>query len=142
SPDGQFAGVVLGVLETARLSESLSQGTISNAGEIYVVDSRGRVISHPEETVAQAFAERAGLPPVAAALVDQDSGSLAYTSGGEPRLTGYAPVAELGWAVIVDRPASAVLGGVRAGQELAVMVLALVIAGAVTVSIFLARALT
>lgn len=139
---GQFAGMVIGSLEMARLAATLQEASPQMAGTIYLVDQEGRVIVHPDAAADQIFAPRPLEPPVAALLALESAGSIEYTSDNGKRLAGFARIPELGWGVVVDTPSERVLAGVHAGRELALSVLILVITVAIAISLILARVLS
>lgn len=140
-PPGRFAGLAVGSLAMRDLSAKLAQTAALDSGEVYLVDGEGRVIAHPNPIVAHAFSDRSNLAPVAALLASGQAGMLGYQDGDGAQLAGFAPIPGLGWGVVVDRPAAAVLAGVRSGRELALGVLLTVLGVAFFVSLLLSRLL-
>lgn len=139
---GRFDGLVIAAVATEDLSARLVANAALDTGEVYLVDSRGHIIAHPNPELARDFVDRAAVPPVAALLASGQTGMLSYQRDDGIRLAGYAPVPELGWGIVVDRPAASVLAGVRAGREIALGVLLVVLGLAFVVSVRLSRHLT
>jgi nucleoside-diphosphate-sugar epimerase len=50
--DGRFDGVVLGAVESTRLSDLLSAPRAGAGSETYLVDAAGRAIAHPDVSLA------------------------------------------------------------------------------------------
>lgn len=137
--DGDFAGLVVGVVEAERLVASLSMVNTS-VGEIdYLVDSTGRVIAHPASSNLAAFADVSSAPPVASLLAgDAGVGALSYDSAEGSRLAGWASVPGLGWSVVTDRSTSQALATVHAGRELTFEMLLVGVASAVVAGVIAA----
>jgi signal transduction histidine kinase len=128
---GGFAGVAGGSLKPERLSALLARAGRGTRGTAYLVDNRGRVVAHPDTALVERQADLAGVAPVAALLgTPGGPGAIRYTAGGRDDLAGYARVPDLGWGVVVEQPLAVALAGVRAGRDLALLVLLLVIVGA------------
>jgi signal transduction histidine kinase len=142
TPSGAFDGIVIALLDSVQLAQMWSDSAQIAEGEVYLVDAGGRVIASPDAKLVAAFSDRSTAPPVAAALAKQQDGSQIYDSATGSRLSSYAPVGDLSWYVIIDRPAESILSGLRAGQNVTVGILLLVVAVAAFVSVLLARTLT
>ncbi|MBI4494084.1 MAG: GAF domain-containing protein [Chloroflexi bacterium] len=133
APDGRFAGLVAGVLESERLVDLLTAGSDREDMRLYLVDASGRVIAHPEAGLVASFADLAAAPPVAALLAGPGrAGALAYGGQAGAWLAGYARVPGLGWGVVAEQPAAAALASSRAQRDLhfGLLLLAMVVAAA------------
>ena len=131
--DGQFDGIVLGAVESVRLTDLLASPRMGAGSETYLVDSLGRAIAHPDLSLAASLADFSRLPPVAALLAQDDAPrAMRYRGWGGERLVGYARVPSLGWGVVVERPASVVLADSFARRDLifGLLVLAITLAAA------------
>lgn len=122
---GHFAGLVTGVLEATRLADVLMRAGTETRGIAYLVDRAGRAIAHPDDHLVSSFASLVDLPPVAAFTHDPRFGVLRYRAGADEALAAYALVPGFGWGVIVERPMTDILIGVRAVREQAFGVLLL-----------------
>ena len=122
---GHFAGLVTGVLEATRLADVLMRAGAETRGIAYLVDRAGRAIAHPNDRLVSSFASLVDLPPVAAFARDPRFGVLRYRAGADETLAAYAPVPGFGWGVLVERPMTDILIGVRAVREQAFGVLLL-----------------
>ena len=123
-PDGRFAGGIGVGVATEAVFEVASHAA-GGRGTAYVVDERGRTIAHADTDVAL-FADLSGRPAVAA-LRGGAAGALRDRSAGDV-FAAYAPVADVGWGVVVEYPAATVLAGARAGREAAFAVLLVALA--------------
>ncbi|MBI4494049.1 MAG: sensor histidine kinase [Chloroflexi bacterium] len=119
APDGRFAGLAKMVVQSERLAALLDRARTTAGVETYLVDDRGRTITHPDATLVGSSVELSTVPPVAALLAGgAASGALSYPAWSGERLAGYARVLDLGWAVVAERPRAAVLANVEAGRDL------------------------
>jgi PAS domain S-box-containing protein len=140
---GQFAGLVLEALESTRLAEQITQASGGTDMLAYLVDSHGRVMAHPNATLVASFADVSETPPVAAFLgAEASSGTTTYSGSAGEQLVGYAALSDLGWGVIVERPAAVALAYVRTARELAFAVLLAFLGVAVSVAVVSTRWLT
>lgn len=138
--DGQFAGVVVAVVDTRYMAELLARQTESKAGAAYLVDHQGRAIVPPPWSDSD-LAELASAPPVAEMLTSgSNSGTLEYTGRGQTQLAAYARVPDFGWAVVVETSESEALAPFRTGRDLATGLLVVAIAVAAAVANAAARA--
>jgi HAMP domain-containing protein len=110
-PIERLAGEVVGVLITEvnlkYIWEVVSRIKVGQAGYAYVISGEGDLIAHPDISLVLQKRNLAQLSQVKAALA-REPGLLA----AQPNLAGqkvfptYAPIPALGWAVLVERPAS------------------------------------
>ncbi|MGY4831414.1 ATP-binding protein [Sphaerotilaceae bacterium SBD11-9] len=134
------AGSHMLMVELALDSLSHSLADIGRAADTrpIVIDHAGRVIGHPDASLALQQENLRNLDPVRRAI-DGNPGSARLTVGGVDYLTQALPVLPVGWTILVMQPTRAVLGpliglGVLLGSALLLTVLA-----AVWVSWLLAR---
>lgn len=104
------AGVTVTEVNLKFIWDVITQIQIGKAGYAYVVDARGRLISHPDISLVLQKTDFLKLPQVRAALAATPSSSgqqkisLADDVRGQPVLVSYATIAPLGWAVLVEQP--------------------------------------
>lgn len=141
--DGRLSGYILVTVESARVSAYLEKSNSSAGGIVYLVDSTGRVIAHPDQTLVAGLANLRDKAPVAAFLKRPDgSGALNYGTPATERLAGYAHVPGLGWGVIVEQPVATALAATRtARQQLLVLVLVFLVLAAAA-GVLVARGMT
>lgn len=148
TPTNQFIGVTIGAIESTRVAAQLTRTSISSDLEAYLVDNQGRVIAHPDAELAASFADYSQVPPVAQLLAinhtssNTSSNGLRYWNQAEWRLAGYAQIPELGWGVVVERPAANALAGVHSRRNTDVGILFLMAIAAVVFGVQVARWLT
>jgi signal transduction histidine kinase len=109
--DGQeaFAGALLGAvyLNSTPLGDTVRQLAIGEKGFAYVVDGGGRVIFHPDpENIGADFADR---PFVKNVMAGESGGLLWRAPTGEPYVSGYVPIQNTGWGLIVREPWNSVV---------------------------------
>ena len=140
--DGDTTAIVAAVLESSQVLELLSMDRTPDVRAI-VVDRTGIVIAHPVPDVALTRPDLSGRPGVRALIDDDDSsGSIVEPGRGDQLLVGYARVPEIGWGVLVERPASIALADTRRSRELAYGLLMLAIAVAAGAGVALSRRVT
>lgn len=117
---------------------------IGKAGRAFLIDSQGRLISHPDISLVLRRAEISSLPHVRAALERSPSnGDNALLAGsdleGRDILSAHAPVPSLGWNVITELPRAEVLAPVYAAVRLSIIALLCGIGAAVVCGTLIAR---
>jgi signal transduction histidine kinase len=110
-PIERFAGDVLGVLiaevNLKYIWEVVSRIKVGKAGYIYVVSAGGDLIAHPDISLVLQKRRVKDLPQVQAALAGGVGVSMAQPNlSGQKVFAASAPVPDLGWAVVVERPAA------------------------------------
>jgi len=103
---GRNGGVTVAEVNLKFIWDVVSGIEVGRSGRAYVVDEGGRLIAHPDISLVLRQTDLAGLPQVAAALVDATEGApmTAPDPEGREALSTYAPVDPLGWLVFVDLP--------------------------------------
>jgi signal transduction histidine kinase/HAMP domain-containing protein len=110
-PVERFAGDALGVLiaevNLKYVWEVVSRIKVGQAGYIYVVSATGDLIAHPDISLVLQKRRVKDLPQVQAALAGGSSVSMAQPNLlGQKVFAASARIADLGWAVVVERPAA------------------------------------
>jgi signal transduction histidine kinase/CheY-like chemotaxis protein len=143
---GEEAGVTVIEVNLKFIWDMVSQIKIGNAGYAYVVDARGRLVSHPDISLVLQQRDLSSLPQVYAALastVPADPFLKAVTSArsvtGQPVLVAYAPIEALGWAVLVEQPQAEALAPLYASLRRTGLLLLMGLVLAVLASLVLAR---
>ena len=121
----------------------VSEIRIGTTGYAYVVDARGRLVSHPDISRVLQMTDLSRLPQVQAA-----SGAAAHQNGfaGEGRdpagiavLSAYAKIAPLNWTVFVEQPHAEALAPLVASITRSAVILIAALVLAVTAGIVAAR---
>jgi signal transduction histidine kinase len=136
---GRFDGLVVGNLESQQVSAQLGRASGGLGAVAYLVDDRGRVVAHPDQQIVVNFADGSALPPVVALRDSATPGVLRYLDRDGLQLTAYAPVRDLRWGVIVERPATVALASVHARRDRDFGVLFLVTLGMLGGGVVVAR---
>src|SRR5262245_56248352 len=110
-PIERFAGDILGVLiaevNLKYIWEVVSRIKVGQAGYIYVVSRDGDLIAHPDISLVLQKRRVKDLPQVQAALAGGAELSVAQPNlSGQKVFAASAPIPDLGWAVLVERPAA------------------------------------
>ena len=105
---GGAAGVTVAEVNLKFIWDVVSQIKIGKAGHAYVVDSHGQLIAHPDISLVLKKTDLSKLDQVKAALstVAQGMGmpGIARDLEGRQVLSASAPIAPLGWAVLIEQP--------------------------------------
>ena len=121
----------------------ISRIRIGKEGLAYVVDSRGRLIAHPDISYVLQKQDLSKLPQVRAARgVDENGGrqvSIARSSQGKEVLTAYVAITSLGWSVLVEQPLVEAFAPMYASLLRTGLLLAAGLVLAIVASLYLAR---
>ena len=138
------AGVSIAEVNLKLIRELVSQIKVGASGQAYVVDAKGRLISHPDISLVLRNTDMSKLTQVQAAQardgdITPDALQGALNIQGQEVLTASAPIAPLGWTMFVELPVKEAYASLyQALQRLAIVLLAASIF-AVLAGIFLAR---
>ena len=105
---GNTAGVTVAEVNLKFIWDVVSQIKIGKAGHAYVVDSHGQLIAHPDISLVLKKTDLSALDQVKGALAmsAQSAGmpGIARDLDGRQVLSASAPIAPLGWAVLIEQP--------------------------------------
>ncbi|HLF91110.1 MAG TPA: cache domain-containing protein, partial [Anaerolineales bacterium] len=130
--DGNFLGVVATNIKLQFLSNALASITaesqVTSGFQIFIVDSSGQVIAHPN---ADQLLQDANvtMPQVVSAVLNGESGNLIAGEKPEEMLISYEPVDSVRWGVIVTRPTATAFATSRAFGQGAVIAVAIFLLG-------------
>ena len=145
SGSGGAAGVTVAEVNLKFIWDVVSQIKIGRAGHAYVVDSRGHLIAHPDISLVLKKTDLSKLDQVKAGLgtVAQGMGmpSIARDLEGRQVLSASAPIAPLGWAVLIEQPLFEAFEPLRASIFRTVGLVLFGVLLSVLVSLVLARRL-
>jgi signal transduction histidine kinase len=137
------AGVTVAEVNLKFIWDVITKIRIGKAGYAYVVDSRGQLIAHPDISLVLKKSDLSALRQVQAARAPTaEAGAesiIAEDVQGRKVLTASAPVAPLGWSVIVEQPLAEAFEPVRASVYRTAVFLFLGIGLSVLASLVLAR---
>ena len=102
------AGITVAEVNLKFIWDVISRIKIGDKGLAYVIDSRGRLIAHPDISQVLQKSDLETLPQIKAALGTQDGGtervSIARNLQGGEVLAAFASIQSLGWHVFVEQP--------------------------------------
>ncbi len=97
-PEGKF--IIAGTISIDSLGSQIRLLNLDPALRVFLADRHGTLIFHPDQEKVSQRVSYAALEPVRAAISGR-TGVYAFTLDGEKYISGAAPVAGPGWAVVV-----------------------------------------
>ncbi|HKO08046.1 MAG TPA: GAF domain-containing protein [Alphaproteobacteria bacterium] len=102
---GRNAGVTVAEVNLKLIWDVVTALKVGKEGYAYVVDSRGRLIAHPDISLVLRDTDLGSLPQVAAARAGAgEAVALARNLAGRRVLSASAAIPDLGWLVFVEQP--------------------------------------
>lgn len=113
-----FVGVASAEADLSFLWEVVEKTRFGTAGYAYLVDDHGNLIAHADASLVLKKMDLRGVSGVQKFLRDRARSDSTPAQEGRglmdrPVLTTYAPVPELGWAVVLEEPLDAALANVE-----------------------------
>lgn len=103
-------GVAVAEVNLIFLWDLISTVEVGETGYAYVVDTDGRLIAHPNNSLVLRNTSFSELPQVAAVLAGSIQGSVrGHDRAGSPVISAFAPIPRLGWIVFSELPVSEAL---------------------------------
>jgi signal transduction histidine kinase/CheY-like chemotaxis protein len=134
------AGVLIAEVNLTFVWQVVWHSQIGQHGLAYVVDSRGRLVAHPDLGRVLARTDLSGLPHVRDAIARIPAARLkTHNLAGATVLAVGVPIPRLGWTAFVEMPASEALAPVYAAVTRTALLGALGLLGALAASYALAR---
>lgn len=138
---GQIVGVLQATVNAATLSSLVGGSGLLGDAKLVIIDQQGHPLSGPAAGTAHTFRSVAMVERALNGRTGSGNGVVPGFVGS--RLVGYAPVAPIGWAVIVEAPSSTLNGPVAALTErlaaISLILFALVLGAAIIIGILLRR---
>jgi methyl-accepting chemotaxis protein len=137
SPDrSEVIGVLAAEVSLRNLLSRLSSLKIDQTGYVVVVDSRGRVIAHPDHSLVLAEADFSDHPHVAHFLMGDSTDEMhQYTNDANEALLVVAAVSPaLGWIVLVEQNAAEALVAARLMTTALSITMAVVLAAVLAIA--------
>ena len=127
-------GAIIVSLATTRLSTELQGLRQDSSVQIDLVDAEGKLFANPDQGSPSTLPSVRGRPAVDAALRGETGSHVSNASDGTEVLVAYAPVADLGWGVIVTQPTASAFDVVRRQTAVGGGILSLAIVLAAVIS--------
>lgn len=126
-----------------KLLENIQNTTIGKTGFAYIVNKEGKIVMHPDINKALSLMSVSDRPIVKEVLSRNLVGSKEYvTDDGKVVIGAYAPVAALGWGIIIQQDKEEAYLSVRKMRQDAFVLLIGVVFAAALVGYFMTRNLT
>jgi GAF domain-containing protein/CheY-like chemotaxis protein/sensor histidine kinase YesM len=149
-PVGQYAvEVTTAEISLKAVQQAIAQVRVGPGGYAYVVDSRGHLFAHPDIRLVRLNRDLSALPQVQGARpaglgspgspANDDAGTVAEGLQGGQILAAHAPIAPLGWLVLVERPLADAYAPLKASILRSAVIFVLGLGLSVLASILLAR---
>jgi len=105
SRDGGYHGAVLGVLKADFLVKRITSTKLGRTGYSFMVDRNGLAIAHPDskKILKDHISDEPGLEILAKRMLLGQTGSEEYTYRGTEKVSGFAPIAPMGWSICVTQ---------------------------------------
>jgi signal transduction histidine kinase len=140
---GKESGVTAAEVNLKFIWDVVSQIRVGREGRAYVVDARGALIAHPDISLVLKKTDLSGLAQVREALRVGKTGVATPLTAkdleGHSVLAASAPVAPLGWSVLIEQPWAEVVEPLRASALRTVSLALFGVILAVLGSLILAR---
>jgi len=94
--DGQFQGVVAVDISLDVLTSKLNAIQIGKAGTVYMTDSDGNIIIHPDDSL---IGKPMPVPEIEKAMAEQEGGLVNYSYNGEEKFTTFETIEGVNWKV-------------------------------------------
>jgi len=134
--------VVIADVNLKFVNDVVSKIKVGATGYAYVVDARGRLVSHPEMSLVLQMTDLSGLPQVQAANASEDVQGFA-DDGRDPSgvrvLSAHAKIPPLNWTVFVEQPRAEAIAPLIASIARNAVILIVALALAVTAGVVAAR---
>jgi methyl-accepting chemotaxis protein len=106
SDSGRVIGAVAQLLQLEVLAELVLDAKIGDTGYAFLVDSEGKVLAHPDESIVFELNlnELAGMEEITRRALAGEAGVEQYVYTGIPKTAGFAPVESTGWSVVLTLP--------------------------------------
>ncbi len=102
-------GVIVAQVNLKFIWDVVWQIKVGKQGQIYLVNSAGRLIAHPDISLVLRKMDLSRLAHVQAARAERSGGATGYSNvaadlSGRQVLTAYSPIEQLGWFVFAELP--------------------------------------
>ncbi|MEO5575168.1 MAG: ATP-binding protein [Gaiellaceae bacterium] len=139
-------GVVVAEIDLRSVPQVIERASVGTAGYAYAVDSRGRLITHPDINLVLGHASFASLPQVRAALrgpanAPAGAATIGRDQDGTKVLSAFETIELLGWRVFVEEPLSEAFAPLKSAIWRTALLLVAFLLLAIATSVLLARRL-
>jgi signal transduction histidine kinase len=136
------SSVLVAEVDLTNIWDAIAQAHLKPDAVAFVVDSEGRLVSHPDIGLVLAMTDLSGLQHVHAAVHNQEATAViarARDLKGRPVVSTAVPIPSLGWTVFAEQPLVEAYRPVYASITRSALLVAFGIAAAIATSVLLAR---
>ncbi len=101
--NGKIKGVAYIAISLSSLGDLIKSVKAGTTGYSYIVDSKGKVVAHPDEQYSKEQKVLSDLPPVRESLSGK-TGTIDFSHEGKTWLASYSQTPFLKWAVVTQQP--------------------------------------
>jgi signal transduction histidine kinase len=137
-------GVVAAEIDLRSIRQVVDRARVGRAGYAYAVDSRGRLVTHPNVNLVLRHTSFASLPQVQASLQGRSEAGATTTGrdrNGRKVLSAFHTIQPLGWRVFVEQPLSEAFAPLKSAIWRTALLLVAFLLLAIVTSVLLARRL-
>lgn len=142
----EIRGVIFAEVILKKLWSSISGITVGKSGQIFVVDSRGQLIAHPDYSKVLSGTNLSGIHEVQEFLEhpeeDPGFGTPVLGQDGKKVVSSFARVLQPDWAVVVEEPVETALQEVKRIEALAILFFVVTLGGTLGISYYFSRRVT
>ena len=137
-------GAVVAEIDLRSIGQVVDRARVGPAGYAYAVDSRGRVVTHPNINLVLRHTSFASLPQVEASLHGRSRAGATTTGrdrNGKEVLSAFHIIEPMGWRVFVEQPLSEAFAPLKSAIWRTALLLVAFLLLAIATSVMLARRL-
>jgi signal transduction histidine kinase len=139
-------GAVVAEIDLRSIRQVIDRARVGTAGYAYAVDSRGELVTHPDENLVLRHTSFASLPQVRAALrgpakAPADAATTGRDQDGTKVLSAFQTIQPLGWRVFVEQPLSEAFAPLKSAIWRTAFLLVAFLLLAIATGVLLARRL-
>ena len=142
----KIIGVLVAQVNLKFLWEAIGETKFGDAGYAYLINEAGTVIAHKDPSLVLKGLTLRNLPKVLRFLRSRSADSAPAEEGpgitGKPVLSSYAPVPDVGWAVVVEEPLDVALSHLVELQRYAFLLVGIGLLMGATIIFWVSRRIT
>ncbi len=139
--NGEIVGTLGASIELTFISKLANDINVSEKGYGYVVNSKGILIAHPDQSAVEKQKDISELEPVAKAIRGE-TGTAVYEYDGQAKLAAYTSIENTGWGLVVQQPSDEAFEALEKMSLLTFFLIIVASVIAIVIAIILANSVT